>query len=243
MSIISLIGSILFIGIHVEHSNKSFAHYVDTPMIVHSCVNFAVTGMGDDPEWNKAKWEPLTKIDSQGPENATKFKILYSSTGIYVLFTGRDEKLTSTYTKDFDNLFNADVFEVFFHPYPKEPIYFEYEVSPLDKELVLLILNRGGKFGGWTPWHYEDKNKIIKKVSIEGGVMQSGTAIRGWTAELFFPYSILNPLLNSPPVSGTHWNANFCRLDYDSGSMVKWSWSPVKKSFHETEQFLPLAFE
>ena len=160
MALISLIGSILLIGIHVEHSNKSFAHYVDTPMIIHSCSNFVVTGKGDDPQWNKASWVPLAKIDKSGAVDSTKYKVLYSSTGIYVLFQGADEKLNSAYANDFDNLFNADVFEVFFHPYPQEPVYFEYEISPLEKELVLLILNRNGKFGGWTPWHYEGENKV-----------------------------------------------------------------------------------
>jgi hypothetical protein len=212
-------------------------------MIVHSCSNFVVNGKGDDPQWNRAQWVPLTKIDKMGAEDSTKCKLLYSTTGIYVLFQGADEKLNSAYANDFENLFNADVFEVFFHPYPQEPVYFEYEISPLEKELVLLILNRNGKFGGWTPWHYEGENKVIKKVSIRGGLMQAGASIKGWTAELFFPYSVLNPLLNVPPASGTRWNANFCRLDYDSGTMVKWSWSPVKTSFHETTRFLPVVFE
>ncbi len=48
----------------------------------------------------------------------SKFKMLYSPTGIYVLFSGEDEKITSDFKNDFENLYNADVFEVFFHPYP-----------------------------------------------------------------------------------------------------------------------------
>ena len=159
------------------------------------------------------------------------------------MFNGDDEKITSDYQHDFDNLFTADVFEVFFHPYPSEPVYFEYEVSPLDKELVLLILNRSGKFGGWIPWHYEDKNKVVKKVNINGGEKKSNAAIQSWSAELFFPYKILNPLLNVPPSSGSRWNANFCRLDYDTGKQIMFSWSPVEKSFHEYKKYYALQFE
>ena len=92
-----------------------------------------------------------------------------------MLFSGDDEKITSPYKNDFDNLFNADVFEVFFHPNPGEPLYFEYEISPLNKELVLFIFNRHGKFGGWMPWHYEDK-KVVKKVIITGGQMKSNAS-------------------------------------------------------------------
>ena len=98
-----------------------------------------------------AKAKTLNKIDNGGKEDKTQFKILYSPTGLYVLFNGDDEKITSAFKNDFEDLFQADVFEVFFHPNPVEPIYFEYEVSPLDKELVLLILNMNGKSGAWGP--------------------------------------------------------------------------------------------
>jgi len=215
----------------------------DTPLIVHKCTDFTITGKGGDPEWQKAQWVSLNKIDKGGKEYESKFKILYSATGVYVLFSGEDDKITSSFTNDFDNLFNADVFEVFFHPDISEPVYFEYEISPLNKELVLLILNRNGKFGAWIPWHYEDKNKVIKNVIINGGQMQPGASIKSWTAELFFPYRVLNPLLNVPAVSGMRWNANFCRLDYDSGNMIKWAWSPVEKSFHEFKKYYALQFE
>lgn len=215
----------------------------DTPLIVHHCSDFAITGNGSNAEWTKAQWTPLTRINHEGKEYKTAFKILYSATGIYVLFKGDDDKITSDYKNDFENLFTADVFEVFFHPFPSEPVYFEYEVSPLDKELVLLILNRNGKFGGWIPWHYEDKNKVVKKVIINGGEMKSGAAIQSWSAELFFPYKILNPLLNVPPLTGSRWNANFCRLDYDTGKQVMFSWSPVEKSFHEYKKYYALLFE
>ncbi|MES1216798.1 MAG: carbohydrate-binding family 9-like protein [Bacteroidota bacterium] len=215
----------------------------DTPLVVHRCNDFVVTGKGESPEWEKAKWTALDKIDTGGKENKTRFKILYSSTGVYVLFNGDDEKITSSFKNDFENLFEADVFEVFFHPNPAEPIYFEYEVSPLNKELVLLILNMNGKFGSWMPWHYEDKKRIVKNVVINGGKMESNASIKSWSAELFFPYQILNPLKNVPPASGTRWNANFCRLDYDSGHMIKWSWSPIAVSFHEFKKYFSIQFE
>ena len=202
-----------------------------------------VTGKGENPEWEKSPWVSLKKIDKNGKEYESKFKILYSATGIYVLFSGEDDKITSAYKNDFENLFTADVFEVFFHSYLSEPVYFEYEVSPLNKELVLLILNRKEKFAGWMPWHYEDTNKIIKNVNINGGPMEAGASIKSWSAELFFPYKLLSPLLNVPPVSGMRWNANFCRLDYDSGKICKWAWSPVKVSFHEFENYFPIVFE
>ena len=216
---------------------------IDTPLVVPRCNDFTISGKGDNPEWYKAQWIPIKKIDEGGKEDKTRFKILYSGTGLYVFFSGDDEKITSSFRNDFENLFKADVFEVFFHPDPAEGIYFEYEVSPLDKELVLLILNMNGKFGSWMPWHYEDKNRVIKKVNITGGKMEPDAIIQSWTAELFFPYQLLTPLKNVPPLPGDRWNANFCRLDYDSGKMIKWSWSPISVSFHEFKKYFSIRFE
>jgi hypothetical protein len=214
----------------------------DTPLLVRRCNDFDLSGSNSKTEWDKATWTPLNQID-QGEAGQTRFKIMYSDKGIYLMFHGEDKMITSNYQHDFENLFTADVFEVFFHPQPSEHQYFEYEVSPLDKELVLLILNRDGKFAGWSPWPYEGSRKVIKKVTIIGGEMRPGASIKGWTAELFFPYQLLTPMMNVPPVSGMKWNANFCRLDYDSGNAIKWSWSPVKVSFHEYKKYFPILFE
>lgn len=207
-------------------------------IIVVPVTDFEVDGKGGNPQWQNTSWVPLTQIDSGVTEYETRFKIVYSAKGIYVLFSGRDKKITSPYKKDFDDLYNADVFEAFFHPNPALPLYFEYEINAYSKELVLIIPNIDGKIMGWLPWHYEGVRKVVKKVNIVKGK----TGMESWTAECFFPYELLEPLQAVPPVKGTYWNANFCRLDYDSGKMIKWSWSPIKVHFHEFKQFQTLLF-
>jgi hypothetical protein len=214
----------------------------DTSIVVPRCNDFIITGKGDNPEWQKAKWVTLNQIDKSAKQLESKIKILYSATGIYVLFNGKDEKITSPFDKDFDDLYKADVFEVFFHTDTSKPIYFEYEISPLDKELVLLISNHDKNFSRWMPWHYEDY-KVVKKVSLTNKEMKNGAQIPEWSAELFFPNRLLSLLTNVPPKSGMRWNANFCRLDYDTGKMTKWSWSPIKLSFHEFEKYFAIQFE
>jgi hypothetical protein len=161
---------------------------------------------------------------------------------LYVLFKGQDEKITSPFNNDYDLLYKGDVFEVFFHPDPSSPLYFEYEVSPLNKELVLLISQSNKKFTRWRPFGPEDK-KIIKNVDVGSAQKKSGAKIQGWSAEIFFPYEVLGPMITGAPASGTRWNANFCRLDYDTGRMIKWSWSPIKVSFHEFQSYLPIQYE
>lgn len=213
---------------------------------VRKCIDFDLTGKGNHPEWNKSEWYTLTKLDPEGRDYVSRFKILYSTTGIYVLFHGQDDKITTKAYKDFGNIFNGDVFEVFFHPNPSLPVYFEYEINQMDIELILTLSNLNGKWQGWIPWHAEGKNEsgIKKAVDVVGGKKEIGGTIQSWSAEIYFPFNTLGLLPTIPPKSGMKWNANFCRLDYDSGSMVKWSWSPtIKVSFHELHQFRSIQFE
>lgn len=216
-------------------------------LVVKKCDDFDVTGKGDNPEWNKTPWTLLTKLDEGSDHYESKFKILSSRNGIYVLFHSTDEKITTKEYKDFESIFNGDVVEVFFHPNPQVTIYFEYEVNALDKELILSISNLGGQnHKSWIPWHHGGKNGsgIITKVDVVGGEKKVNATIQSWSAEIFFPYGALGLLPNVPPKSGTFWNANFCRLDYDTGKMVKWSWTPtIEKSFHELEKFRSIQFE
>ena len=240
-----LITLLAIIALNLSVQNRIFAQNPDekVPLSVKKCADFSITGNGNNAEWTKASWNELIKLDKGGADYKSKFKIMYSWNGIYILFNAEDNKIATKYDKDFDNLFLGDVFEVFFHPEPKTPVYFEYEINQMNKELVLIIPNLNGRVQGWTPWHYENERKVVKNISLSGGKMELGSAIRSWSAELFFPYKLFSPLSNVPPVSGTIWNANFCRLDYDTGVMVKWAWAPINKSFHEFEKYQPIKFE
>jgi hypothetical protein len=219
------------------HISASALINVDT-LLVPKVTDFELDGAGNNELWNKTNWMQLTQLDSSNLSYDTKFKIVYSDKGIYVLFSGVDKKITSTYAKDFEDLFKADVFEVFFHPQPATPIYLEYEVNALDAELVLMIPNLDHKIMGWVPWKYNDKRKVVKKVQVH----QENNEMYKWTAELYFPLNLFEPLQNIEVKKGIYWNANFYRLDYDSGKMIKWSWAPINKSFHEFEKFGVLLF-
>lgn len=207
--------------------------------------DFKITGDGASAAWEKAPWTPLSKRLAAGEPLAydAKFKMLYSKTGVYVLFSGSDAQLSATMKEDFLDLWNEDVYEFFFWTDERLPIYFEYEISPLGYELPIIIPNVDGKFLGWRPWHYERDRKIQKATAIVGGEKAAGAKATGWTAEIFVPYALLTPLGNVPPKSGTHWRANFYRVDYDESRDTAWDWARVGPSFHEYQKFGTLLFE
>ena len=205
--------------------------------------DFQVTGDGSNPAWKRAVWVALNRRSGAAHPYSARFKALYSETGIYFLFDGSDKTMTASMKSDFQDLWKEDVFEVFLWTDEKYPVYFEYEISPLNKELPIIIPNFGGKFYGWRPWHYEGARKTQKAVKLRGGTAKTGSAIEGWSAEVFIPYDLLKPLQNVPPTSGTRWRANVYRVDYDDGKVSQWDWARVGPSFHEYKKFGTLIFE
>lgn len=204
--------------------------------------DFELTGTGEQPAWGRAEWTPLRRRQPDGHPYDSRFKLLYSSTGLYVLMEGTDRTLTATMNEDFLDLWKEDVFEVFLWTDERYPVYFEYEISPLNRELPILIPNFGGQFLGWRPWHYDRDRATRRETAAIGGPKTPHASIQGWRAEVFIPYALLRPLQNVPPKPGTRWRANFYRMDHDDGKRTEWEWAPVGGSFHEYQKFGDLLF-
>ncbi len=201
--------------------------------------DFEITGDGSSPEWHIAEWETIPQRSNEKVNYITKTKILYSDTGIYFLFYCEDEIITATMQENNLNLWEEDVVEVFLMPDENYPLYFEYQLSPLNYELTLLIPNLDGDFFGWIPWKYEGERKTRHETTI---LRDNGGDVKAWMAEFFIPWKLLNPLITSPPEPGTEWRANIYRIDYDRGPAV-FSWQKTDKHFHEPHNFGRVIFK
>jgi Carbohydrate family 9 binding domain-like len=199
--------------------------------------DFELTGDGSASPWSSVEWIPVLQRRDSGRKYATDIKVLYSATGVYCLFRCEDRKITATLKEDFTDLYREDVIEVFFWPDESVPVYFEYELSPLDYELAIVVPNYNGRFFGWLPWHY-DGDRVTRhatKVSDKEGDTS-------WTAEVFIPFALLKPLIAAPPEKGMRWRANFYRIDYDEGTS-NWSWQLTQKTFHDYNHFGTIVFD
>jgi hypothetical protein len=212
-------------------------------VFVKRCKDFKVTGDGKSVEWQNTGWVKLRQHSSEDPVYETKVKILYSSTGMYLLYNCGDKKITSSMRADYLNLWEEDVVEVFLWTDEDFPVYFEYELSPFNYELPIMVPNNKGKFLGWLPWNYDGERKTQHATSVTGGEMINGGSITGWIAEIFIPYKLLTPLSNVPPSSGTRWRANMYRIDYDGGAEKTFEWQPTSLTFHEYKKFGTFIFE
>jgi hypothetical protein len=222
----------------------SFTEDQDAALLtVRKTEDFTITGDGKSSPWNKTEWLPITIQKSSGGTSATtRVKTLYSDRGMYFLFFCEDQKITATIKEDFGALYNEDVVEVFLWPDESVPVYFEYEVSPLNYELPILVPNMNDRFYGWKPWHYEGDRKILHATSAQGGEIKSNGNVKSWMAEFFIPFKLLTPLVTGTPKPGDRWRANLYRIDYDKGATY-WSWQKTSGSFHEYKKFGTLQFE
>lgn len=208
----------------------------DSALNVNRVNDFEVTGEGFASEWNRADWVELSSR-SGSRRYQTQFKILYSGKGIYCLFRCEDKEINSTIRENNAPLHKEDVVEAFFWPDDTRPVYFEYELSPHNFELPLLVPNYNGNFFGWLPWNPKGDRQIRHATKIISD--KNGTT--AWIAEFFIPYAVLMPLPNVPPQKGTRWRANFYRIDHDE-SISHWSWKPFRKTFHDYTLFGEIRF-
>jgi hypothetical protein len=205
---------------------------------IHS-KDFTITGDGSTANWNNTEWLNLPLRGGKKVAYETKLKMLYSDSGIYCLYYCEDKKITATLKEDYLDLWLEDVVEAFFWTDETVPLYFEYELSPLNYELPILVPNIKGKFLGWRPWHY-DGNRRTKHATH---IIKDGNIVTGWTAEFFIPYTLLTPMTNVPPKNGSRWRANFYRIDHDMGE-VTWQLNEVRdENFHDYEKFAAIVFE
>lgn len=207
-------------------------------LMVRRTDNFDVSGKGTAKEWGTTDWIALQKRKGSAGYT-TRVKLLYSETGIYALFSCEDKKITATMKEDFADLWTEDVVEIFFWTDTSTSLYFEYELSPLNYELAILVPNMDGTFLGWKPWQYEGERKTRHATNI---VRDQNGKVNEWIAEFFIPYALLKPLRNVPPTKGTEWRVNMYRIDHDQQN-TSWSWKPVQKNFHDYEKFGVMKFE
>jgi hypothetical protein len=231
---------ILTLSVLVVFSSENVSAQTESKgeLVVKRTSDFELTGDGTAQAWKSAAWFPLTK--RKGPaEYQTRAKLIYSDAGIYCVIDCSDKKISSTFSEDFADLWKEDVVEIFLWTDESTPLYFEYELSPLNRELPIIVPNFDGDFFGWRPWHYEGARKTRHATKIIKDDKGNPTA---WIAEFFIPYALLKPLENVPPKSGTKWKANLYRNDYDE-AQSSWTWQPVQTNFHDYKRFGTIVFE
>lgn len=189
-----------------------------------------------------AVWHELRRVEGKKGYR-TGVKAVRSDTGIYFLFQCEDEKINCTLQQDGEDLYTEDVLEIFLQPDRRYPVYLEYELSPLNKELVLMVCHNGSDFYGWLPFHYAGERRVKHITWSRVEELSPGACCSAWNAMVYLPFALFEGTAAECPAEKTVWRGNIFRIDTDDGEVSKYALRTVCGiEFHNFEEFEEIIF-
>ncbi len=214
--------SLLFVPNDLNGENQS-------PLLEVRYVESGPTIDGDptDPVWESANSvDTFTRVgDSKFASTITTVSALYDDQSLYILFTCRGkptgEVRASAIRRESPIWETDDDVELFFMPGDQDTLYIQLAANAIGTEYDIQSSNRDYyKDFAWTtgPGWSDDR----------------------WFMEMEIP---LHPFAGGVK-SGEVWRANFARHFWSGpDSVIALSWSPMKKTLHERENFGRIRFD
>jgi len=208
-----------------------------------------IDGQPDDAAWRGAQVIDNFSQPWLGANHPAKAKtvarLLWDDEYLYFLAVMDDGDLYADIRQHNADLWNNDVFELFFKPVPSWLGYYEFEVNPNNATLDLFFPSRGS--GGLRRWVNKYPFHLDTKVSLRGSsTLNIHTDLDvGWVVEGRIPWSDFAPTGGKPKV-GDEWKFALCRYDFSvMNEEAEMSTSaPLKtKNFHQYEDFQVLRFK
>jgi hypothetical protein len=204
-----------------------------------------VDGALSEPVWQQAlELAPFQRNDGSGREReATRVRIWYDDTALYLGWTCKDTDVQATLTARDSRFWEEEVAE-FFVTAKDLSRYFELQWNPLGGVFDAIIKNeRDGsgvskKFEG--DWSYTAKN-MRSAVQLKGTPSNSNDVDEFWQVEVMIPFADLE---QPTPKPGDTWRANFYRFNRAKDQAAEQlSWSPTRlPGFHQPSRFGYLEF-
>jgi hypothetical protein len=202
---------------------------IDVPIL--ECRFLALpTILGSSALWQDAAAGDLREcVSGSAPEQGTAVSCAWTADDLRVSFRCIDPHPHATITQRDGPLWEEEVVEVFLDPVGDGESYFEIEVNPLNTVLDL-VLRRSRS--GWKKdfaWDCEGFRSVVAMTAD------------GWNAEMAIPFTAV---VGEPPVAGSEWRVNFCRIDRPPGCPRELTaWSPtLSGTFHMPQRFGRLRF-
>jgi len=171
----------------------------------------------------------------------TRTRLLWDSEYLYFTAEMEDTDLFADVTRQDDDTWNNDVWELFLKP-AGDKGYYEFHVNAANTKFDIFLPHRGG----WLVKRLRRTHAfhIESEVTLKGTLNDLADRDKGWTVEGRIPWSDLR-MSGGAPKAGDEWTFSLCRYDYSVGSERPElsSITPYKQlDFHRHEDFLPIRF-
>ena len=190
----------------------------------------------------EAAWSGAVQLDAFSntltgavAPRATKVLLMWDDAALYVAMKADDDYLQSKYTKNDEELWHEDAFEMFLDPGGDKKDYYEIQVSPA-----------GLVFDSYLPRYRKNDNAwssgAAAAAKVNGKLNDGEGGDKGWTAELAISWKSLDKSGGVPPADAKGFKANFFRVDAVSGKTEYSAWSPpLRGDFHALDRFREIA--
>ncbi len=220
-------------------------HVVPTYVCYRTRSAITIDGRLDEPAWQKTPVVgPFPLWDSQPAKHATRARLLWDVTNLYLAVECADPDIRGTMERRDENLWvENEVVELFADAGADQVCYLEFEINPLNTVLDLIIPEAGGanSLAGMKCWDARGMATAVWRPEPTG----EGREEVGWQVEMAIPLEDFLDAPNCPPAEGDEWRVNLYRVDESNGQVEFQAWSPTnteRPSFHVPERFGVLRF-
>jgi hypothetical protein len=187
--------------------------------------------------WNGAvRLEPFSDtLTGAKVPRPTQVLLMWDDAALYVAMKAEDDYLQSKYTKNDEELWHEDAFEMFLDPRGDKKDYYEIQVSPA-----------GLVFDSYLPSYRKNDNAwssgAAVAAKIDGTLNDGKGGDKGWSAELAIPWKSLEKGGGVPPGDTKGLKVDFFRVDVTADKTIYSAWSPpLRGDFHALDRFREIA--
>lgn len=193
-----------------------------------------IDGRPDEAAWNAASpsvlaapWRP------GGTRSRGEARLLWDERGLYAAGRFEDRDLRATITTPDGPVWDDDVFELYLAPDAGDGFY-ELDVNPLGARFDLWAPKAGPTDPAWI-----DDHTFHHDVAVAlDGTTSAGDVDRGWTIEMFVPWTDL-PALGLTPKPGDRARFTVCRYDWTGPTADLSCTAPLgAEDFHRTHEYV-----
>lgn len=220
---ISLSSSIVAQSLITESTRVYKAHKTIQPP--------TIDGKMLEKEWSKTPWSEVF-VDIEGslkpvPLYATRVKMLWDDSTLYVLATLQEPHIVATLTERDAIIYRDNDFEIFVDPDNDTNNYYEIEINAFGT-IMDLFMNKPYKKGGIYDMNWNATNMKCAIGTI-GSINQPNDIDSSWTVELAIPINTFNKNVHQHlSLTQQTWRINFSR--------VQWQYDVVDGSYKKREE-------